>query len=170
MDDIEQMLESGEIKPLSASKVPVDITSEQIKKLVEHINGNFHNVAEEDPETVDLDKAQRNVAYSIGNVFTNYNGLLLQERHKLCEIQGDLKHLKAIAYDKIKRFTKYTVDTTYIKVLIEASEDVRIKQIEHDKQLAYVEFLKNTLNQVTFYSNGVKTMLQREELRARYGE
>lgn len=147
---------------------PIKITNEKIKALRDHINNAF-NAFGDDGE-LDLDKCQRNVAYSIGNTFTNYNGLLLQERHRLSEIESDLKELKAIAYDKVKRFTDYVVDASNVKTLVEGSKDVRQKQLEFDKQSSYVLFLESTLKQIGYYANGVKVLIQREELRARFGE
>lgn len=146
---------------------PVKITTQKIAALRDHINNAFN--AFDDQGELDLDKCQRNVAYSIGNTYTNYNGLLLQEKIKLAEINDKLKELRAIAYDKVKRFTDYPVDASNIKTLVDGSADVRKKQLEYDKQLSYVEFIEFTLKQLGYYSNGVKTLLQAEEIRNKYG-
>ena len=147
--------------------VPVDITNEKIAKLRDHINSNFDAVNSDG--SLNLDKAQRNVAYSIGNIYTNYNGLLLQEKHKLIDIETDLKSIKAVAYDEIKRTQlAYDVDSKGVSVILEGHEKVRKKQLEFDKQQAYVEFLENTLKQIGYYANGVRVMLQREEIKLKY--
>lgn len=148
--------------------VPIDITNEKIAKLRDHINSNFDAV---NPDgSLNLDKAQRNVAYSIGNIYTNYNGLLLQEKHKLIDIETDLKMIKAITYDEIKRTQlAYDVDSKGVLVILDGHEKVRKKQSEYDKQQAYVEFLENTLKQIGYYANGVRVMLQKEEIKLKYG-
>ena len=79
-------------------ELPVNITANKIKLLRDHINANFN--AFDDKDNLDLDKCQRNVAYSAGNIYTNYNGLLMQEEQKLAAIKEDLSTIKAIAYDE----------------------------------------------------------------------
>lgn len=148
--------------------IPIDITNERIAKLRDHINSNFDAVNADG--SLNLDKAQRNVAYSIGNIYTNYNGLLMQEKHKLIDIETDLKTIKAITYDEIKRTQlAYDVDSKGVLVILEGHEKVRRKQSEYDKQQVYVEFLENTLKQIGYYANGVRVMLQKEEIKLKYG-
>ena len=148
--------------------MPVDITKEKIKKLTDHINNNF-NVADGSGSLM-LDKCQRNVAYSIGHVYTNYNGLLLQEKHKLAEIKEQLSLLKAKAYNEIKMNKAYDIDARGMTLLLEGHEEVRRKQLEYDKQDDYVKFLDYTVKQIGYYANGVNVMLRREEIRYKYGE
>jgi len=153
---------------MASDEIPISITSEHIIKLKNHINNTF-NAFNADGE-VDLDKCQRNVAYSSGNIYTNYNGLQFQEQIKLNQIAEDLAKIKAIAYDDIKR-TKlaYDIDSKGTNVILEGHEGVRAKQREYDDQNAYVEFLKRTVSQLQYYANSVNVILKREEVRAKYG-
>ena len=149
-------------------ELPVNITTERIKRLRDHINANFN--AFDDSDNLDLDKCQRNVAYSAGNVYTNYNGLLMQEEQKLAAIKSDLATIKAIAYDEIKRSVlAYDVDSKGTLIMLEGHSTVSQKQKEYDNQKAYVDFLDRTVKQVSFYANAVKVMIEREHLRERYG-
>jgi hypothetical protein len=149
-------------------KQPIDISNDKISKLRDHINNNF-NAFNENGE-LQLDKCQRNVAYSIGHVYTNYNGLLMQERHKLDEIREQLSFYKAKAYNDIKMNKAYDIDAKGMTLLLEGHEEVRKKQLEYDKQETYIKFLEYTVKQIGYYANGVNVMLRREELRAKYGE
>lgn len=147
---------------------PVHLTSEKMQKLVDHINANFN--AHDEDGNLDLDKCQNNVAYNIGHIYTNYNGLLLQERLKLADIKSDLSIIRDKAYHEIKmKRAAYDVDSAGMKLKIEGSEEVAKKQREYDKQEAYVKFLENVVRQVSSYAAGVKTALYREEIRIRYG-
>lgn len=147
---------------------PVEITNKKIEKLRDHINNNF-NAFDENGNLI-LDKCQRNVAYSIGHVYTNYNGLLLQEKHKLAEIKEQLSLLKAKAYTEVKTQAKFDVDAKGMTLLIDGHQEVRLKQMEYDKQSDYVDFLDNTVKQIGYYANGVNVMLRREEIRIKSGE
>lgn len=149
-------------------ELPVNITADRIKKLRDHINANFN--AFNDAGDLDLDKCQRNVAYSAGNIYTNYNGLLMQEEQKLATIKEDLAKIKAIAYDEIKRSVlAYDVDVKGTAIMLEGHSKVSQKQKEYDDQKAYVEFLDRTVKQLSFYANAVRVMIEREHLRERYG-
>lgn len=149
-------------------ELPVEITANKIKKLRDHINANF-NAFNEKGE-LDLDKCQRNVAYSAGNIYTNYNGLLMQEEQKLAEIKEDLVKIKSNAYDEIKRSVlAYDVDVKGTAIMLEGHDKVRQKQREYDEQSTYVDFLKRTVSQLSYYANAVRVMIEREQLRERYG-
>lgn len=149
-------------------EIPINITSTNIISLRDHINANFN--AFDEKGNLDLDKCQRNVAYSAGNIYTNYNGLLMQEEQKLADIKEDLVKIKAIAYDKIKRSVlAYDVDVKGTAIMLDGHETVREKQREYDKQNSYVEFLRRTVNQLSYYANAVRVMIEREQLRERYG-
>ena len=149
-------------------ELPVNITANKIKLLRDHINANFN--AFDDKDNLDLDKCQRNVAYSAGNIYTNYNGLLMQEEQKLAAIKEDLSTIKAIAYDEIKRSVlAYDVDAKGTIIMLEGHAKVSQKQKEYDNQKAYVEFLDRTVKQLSFYANAVRVMIEREQLRERYG-
>jgi hypothetical protein len=151
------------------SNSPSTITIEQLTKLKNHINERF-NIFDNEGH-IDLDRCQLNVGYALGQYYTNYNGLLLKERQKLADIEGELSLLKVQAYDDIKMTKiKYDVDAKGMALLLEGHDLVRPKQVECDKQKAYVQFLENTLRQIGNYANGVKTILQRTEMKARYGE
>jgi hypothetical protein len=154
---------------INMSSIPTTITVGQLEKLKNHINNRF-NAFDANGE-LDLDQAQRNIAYSIGNWFNNYNGLLLKERQKLAEIEGELLQSKALAYDDIKMSKiKYDLDSAGTRVMLDGHKFVVPKNIERDKQKAYVHFLESAVKQIGYYANGVKIMLQREELKARYGQ
>lgn len=149
-------------------EIPVNITANHIKSLKEHIESNFN--AFDAKGELDLDKCQRNVAYSAGNVYVNYNGLLMQEEQKLAVINSDLAKVKSTAYDEIKRSVLvYDIDVKGTAIMLEGHDKVRAKQREYDEQSAYVNFLKRTVNQLSFYANAVKVMIDREQLKIRYG-
>ena len=147
----------------------VNLTSEKMQKLVEHINANFNN-HNEDGE-LDLDKCQNNVAYNIGHIYNNYNGLLMQERMKFAEIKADLAIVRDKAYHDIKmKKAAYDIDSAGMKIKIDGTESVAIKQREYDKQEAYVKFLEGLMRQISTYAAGVKTILYREEIKFRYNQ
>jgi hypothetical protein len=166
---IEAMQELKDAANTCLSDVPTTITLNQFKKLQKHINDRFN--AFDSNNELDLDKCQRNVAYSIGNWYTNYNGLLLRERQKLAEIEGELKLARAKAYDNIKMSKiKYDLDARGMNIMVDGHEITRQKQVEYDKQAAYVEYLKNAVAQIGYYANGVDKIFRRVELKGRYGE
>jgi hypothetical protein len=149
--------------------IPTTIDKVQLEKLRSHIDERFN--AFDKNGKLDLDRCQLNIAYSIGKYYTTYNGLLFSEKHKLAEIECSLASIKAETYHNIKMSgAKYDVSSKGMDLLLDGSEAVRKKQEECDKQKAYISFLENTVKQISFYANGVKIMLQREELKARYGE
>ena len=150
-------------------KPPVNITSEKMQKLVDHINANFNNHTPEGE--VDLDRCQNNVAYNIGHIWSNYNGLLMQERMKLADIKSDLAIVREAAYHEIKmKKAAYDIDSAGMKIKIDGTETVAHKQREYDKQEAYVKFLESLMRQISAYAAGVKTMLYREEIKFRYNQ
>jgi len=154
---------------ISLSDVPTTITVEQLQKLKDHINNRFNGF--DANGNLDLDKCQRNIAYSISNWFNNYNGLLLKERQKLGEIEGELALAKAQAYDNIKMSDiKYDVDTKGMGLILEGHKLVLPKKIERDKQKAYTQFLENAVKQIGYYANGVKIMIMREDQKHRYAQ
>jgi len=150
-------------------EAPVQLTNEKIKKLHDHVMSTFNNHNEKGE--LDLDRCQNNVAYNIGNIYSNYNGLLLQERLKLAEIKADLSIIRDKAYHDIK-MTKvaYDLDATGIKVKLDGTQSVAHKQREFDQQEYYVKYLEALMRQITTYSSGVKTMLYREEIKYRYNQ
>jgi len=151
------------------TEIPGTITKEQMQKIKDHINNRF-NVFDKHGN-VDLDKCQLNVGYAISNYYTNYNGILLKEKQKLAEIEEQLKLVKAKAYDEIKTSKiKYDLDSKGFTIMLEGHESVRAKKLEYDKQSAYVDFWDNTVKQISFYANSVKVIMQRAEVKGRYGE
>lgn len=153
----------------NAATPPIDMTSEKIAKLVEHINRTFTNHDEDG--NLDLDKAQNNVAYNIGDIYNNYNGLLMQERMKLADIKSDLAIIKSEAYHEIKmKRVAYDINEAGIKLKLEGHEKVVVKQREYDKQEYFVKYLEGLMRQISTYAAGVKTMLYREEIKYRYNQ
>lgn len=150
-----------------APAVPVEITNQKIAKLRDWMNQYLE--AEMPDGSIDLDKAQRNINYSAGNFYTNLNGLYLQEDLKRAQIESDLNHLKALKYDEVKRFTDYPIEKDGVSILIAGSENVRKKQLEYDKQVAYLAFLERALKQFGFYSNKVDVMIRAKEFDFKYG-
>lgn len=151
------------------AKPPVDLTSDKIAKLVEHINKTFNNF--DDNGDLDLDKAQNNVAYNIGDIYNNYNGLLMQERMKLADIKSDLAIIRNEAYHEIKMTrVAYDINEAGIKLKLEGHEKVVVKQREYDKQEYFVKYLEGLMRQISAYAAGVKTMLYREEIKYRYNQ
>lgn len=148
---------------------PVNLTSEKMQKLVEHINANFNN--HDENGEIDLDRCQNNVAYNIGHIYNNYNGLLMQERMKLADIKADLSIIRENAQHELKmKRVAYDLDTNGMKIKLEGTESVAMKQREYDKQEAYVKFLEGLMRQISAYAAGVKTILFREEIRYRYNQ
>lgn len=144
------------------SDVPTTLTLGQFKKLKDHINNRFN--AFDEKGNIDYEKLQRNVAYSISSWQTNYNGLLLRERQKLAEISSELKLAKANAYNDIKMSKiKYDLDAKGLSIMVDGHEYTRTKQLEYDKQQAYVDYLDNAVKQIGFYSNGVDKILRLQE-------
>lgn len=147
---------------------PVQLTNEKMKKLTDHVNANF-NVHDIDGN-IDLDRCQNNVAYNIGHIYTNYNGLLLQERMKLADIKSDLSIIRDKTYHDIKmKRAAYDVDSAGMKIKIDGTKEVALKQREYDQQDAYVKFLELTVRQISTYAAGAKTIMFREEIKGRYG-
>ena len=70
----------------------------------------------------------------------------------------------------IPKKIKYDLDAKGQQIMVDAHELTRAKQMEYDKQNAYVEYLKNAVNQIGFYSNGVDKILKRAEIKGKYGE
>lgn len=141
----------------------VDITNERIINLRDYINTTFN--AFDSEGNLDLDKMQRNVAYSIGNIYTDFSGLLMQERFKLAEVEDALKAVKATALLEIKKNQQFQLNYKEIDIVLAAHHDVREKQLEFDKQSAYVDFLDRAVKQIGYYANGVRTIFQREEIK-----
>jgi len=150
-----------------SDSIPINIQNSHIKKLKDYLDTFFNH--EDSDGNLDLDRMQRNVAYNAGNMYTNISGILFQEELKLAQIEADLKQIKAKKYDEIKRITAYTIEATGIKLLLDGSEDVRKKQLEYDRQYAYVQFLLRAMQQLTYYGNKIDTVLKREEIRFKYG-
>ena len=145
---------------------PVNIKKSQLKALREHINERF-NIFGPDGK-IDIEKCQMNVGYAIGSYYTTYNGLLMREKHKLAEVVSALNLAKAKAYDDIKmEKIKYDLDSRGMGLMVEGHELVREKKVDFDKQTAYVEFLENTVKQIGYYTNGIKTIFEGEKLRVR---
>jgi len=154
---------------IAMTDVPTTITLNQFNKLKKHIDDKF-NVFDADGE-IDLDKCQRNVGYSIGNWYSNYNVLFLREKQKLAEIASDLALARAEALHDIKMSKiKYDLDSRGMNIMIEGHQLTRAKQMEYDKQKAYVEYLEATVKQVGFYANSVDKILKRVEIKGKYGE
>lgn len=154
---------------IAMTDVPTTITLNQFNKLKKHIDDKF-NVMGDDGE-VDLDKCQRNVAYSIGNWYSNYNVLLLRERHKLSEIDGDLKLARAEALHDIKMSKiKYDLDARGMNIMIEGHQLTRAKQLEYNKQKDYVDYLEGTVKQISYYANSIDKILKCVEIKHKYGE
>jgi hypothetical protein len=150
-------------------KPPVHLTSDKMQLLVDHINMNFNNHDEDG--NLDLDRCQNNVAYNIGHIYSNYNGLLMQERMKLADIKADLAIVRESAYHDIKMTrAQYDIDSTGMKLKIDGSPTVAPKQREFEKQEAYVKFLETLMRQISTYAAGVKTILYREEIKYRYNQ
>lgn len=145
---------------------PISIDQPKIIKLRDWINQYLN--CEDANGVLDLEKAQRNINYSAGDFYTNLNGLYMQEEFKFHEIESDLAKIKAIQYDKIKRFTDYVVESANIKILLDGNEEVRTKQLELDKVGAYLDFLDRTLKQFSFYSNKVDVMIKAREAYNRF--
>lgn len=144
---------------------PVTITKEKLEKLKRHIDERF-DIFDGDG-CVDIERCQLNVGYSIGTYYSTYNGLLLKEKQKLAEVTDSLTLARAKAYDDIKmgKF-KYDLDSKGMTLMIEGHELVREKQKDHDKQSAYVKFLENVINQISFYKNGIQTIFNGESIKA----
>lgn len=155
----------GELRDATAtclSDVPTTITLGQFKKLQDHINNRFN--AFDETGNINYEKLQRNVAYAISSWYTNYNGLLLKEKQKLAEISSELKLAKATAYHDIKMTkAKYDIDARGLGIMVDGHEITRAKQLEFDKQQAYVDYLDNAVKQIGFYSNGVDKILRLQE-------
>ena len=148
---------------------PINLTTEKMQKLVDHIKANFE--AHDENGKLDLEKCQNNVAYNIGHIYTNYNGILLQERFKLADIKADLAIIRDKAYHEIKmKKAAYDIEAAGLKIKIEGSVEVANKQREYDKQEVYVKFLENVVRQISTYAAGVKTVLYREEIKFRYNQ
>ena len=144
------------------SDVPTTLTLGQFKKLQNHINKRFN--AFDEKGNIDYEKLQRHVAYSISSWQTNYNALLMREKQKLAEISSALKLAKAQAYDDIKMSKiKYDLDARGLNIMVEGHELMRAKQLEYDKQQAYVDYLDYAVRQIGFYSNGVDKILRLHE-------
>jgi hypothetical protein len=152
---------------MAVPRPPINIESNKIKELRDWINQYLN--AEDTNGELDLNRAQRNINYCAGDFYTNLNGIYMQEEFKLRQLESDLSKIKAIQYDKIKRFTDYVVESAGIKILLDGNEEVRKKQLELDKQEAYLDFLDRSLKQFSFYSNKVEIMLKAREAQERYG-
>ena len=151
---------------------PVAITAEKIQKLKDHLNNRFNIFSNQEvgKEEIDLDRCQINIGYSIGSYYTTYNGLLMKERMRLADLEGNLALAKAKAIDDIKRNRlQYTTSSKEEEMIIEGHKFCRIAKANCKKQVAYVKFLENAVTAIGFYSNGVKTILERERLRGREG-
>lgn len=146
---------------------PISIESKKIQQLRDWVNQYLH-VETVDGE-LDIDKAMTNINYCAGNFYTNLNGIYMQEEFKLHQIESDLDKIKAIKYDEIKRFTDYQVESAGVKILLDGSKEVREKQLEYNKQKAYLEFLDRTLKQFSFYANKIEVMIKARETKEKYG-
>jgi len=148
---------------------PARITKEMVERLRERINENF-NIFEEDNETIDLEKAQLKVAYNMGRVFTNYNGILMLERQILATLERNLDLAEAKAYDNIKMTKiKYDLDTAGMKLMVKGHEEVRPVRLEVENQKSYITFLEETLGQLKFFANKVDTIIKCKEIQLRCG-
>jgi len=146
----------------------IEIRKEQLEKVRKHIEDKFNII--DARGNIDLDKCQLAVGYAL-NTYTNYNGVLLKEKHLLAEIEEQLKLARSGAYNDIKmRKIKYDLDSKGMNITLEGHVLVKAKKLEYDKQAAYVEFWENTVKQVSFYANSIKVIMQRAEIKGRYGE
>ncbi len=146
---------------------PIEIKNKKIIRLRDWVNQYLE--IEDENGVLDIDRAMRNINYSAGNFYSNLNGILMQERFKLTDIEGDLNRIRAQQYDKVKRFTDYQVDSSGIKLLVEGNEAVIAKKREYDMQAEYVDYIDRTMKQFSFYSNKVDTMIKARETKERYG-
>jgi len=166
---LESLQEVQDAFKIAMTDVPTTITINQFEKLKKHINDKF-NVFDANGD-VDLERCQRNIGYSIGNWYSNYNVLLLRERQKLSEIASDLALARAEALHDIKMTKiKYDLDARGMHIMTEGHQLTRAKQMEYDKQKAYVEYLDATVKQIGFYGNNIDRILKCIEVEHKYGE
>lgn len=145
---------------------PITITNEKLQKIKDHVDKKF-NVFDEQGN-IDLDKCQRSVGYAL-NIYANYNGILLKERHKLADINNELKLVNATTLHELKMSrNKYDLNAKESNTMLEGAENIRKKQLEYDKQHAYVEFWDNIVKQVGYYNKAVEVILRAAEIKARY--
>jgi hypothetical protein len=146
---------------------PIEITNEKIIKLKEWLNDKL-DVFDDNGE-IDIDKVQRNTAFHMGHFFININGLLMQAKMQMANLQNEYAEAYANEIENQKRNKKFDLDSTQFKFYLIGQESIRKIQLSIDKNSAYIDFLKECLNKVNRYANDAKLILQAEELKQRLG-
>jgi hypothetical protein len=161
-------MENNNQENSTSKKLPREITEQQLKKLIEHLNSTFECIGKNDE--VDWDKVIRQMATSVGHWYINYQGILMSERMKLSELEDILRLKRAHAFHELKTSKiKYDVDVKNMQILIEGSEMYRSSKLDYDKQKAYIMFLEASVDHIKYYSNNIKNMLAVREFKERYG-
>jgi hypothetical protein len=121
---------------------------------------------------IDFEKAKNMIAYNAGDVYVEFNSLLLQERHVMADISADVNTSKANAFDSIKRDRSrgYDLTATDMKLFIEGHPLVVEQCKRLNKQKAFVNFLQNMLDQLGYYTNTVKTLIEAEKVKRMYNQ
>jgi hypothetical protein len=146
------------------SELPININEKMIMRLKEYVNELFqiHDAS----GNVDLQKTQYSLSYLIGEKQTEINGLLMQEKQKLCDIESSLKTLRARTYHNLKsNRIPYDINEQGYITLVDGSEEVVKKENEMKKQKVYVEFLESTLSQIRYFTNGAKQLIDIEKIK-----
>ena len=147
------------------------ITDADIQKLQNYCKRTF-NVFLPNSQRIDLTKAQTMMAYNAGDIYTDFNALLLQERQVLADLKGDYQSSKATAFDMIKRDRKrgYDLSSNDIKIFIDGHPLVTDALKKVNKQTAFVHYLENMVNQISYYSNAMGKILEAEKLKRTYNQ
>jgi hypothetical protein len=152
-----------------AQFVPGELTSTRMKLLADHLKKTFSIMLPDG--SIDLDRAQRCVAYSIGNIYVNYNGLLMTERIKQAEIDGEVAMMKASVLSELKKGKiPHDLNATQWETMLVGNREYVMKIREQASQAAYVKFLENCMRQISTYREGVKVILDAHREKSVYGQ
>ena len=146
---------------------PIEITNDKVIKLKEWLEDKLD--AFDEYGEIDIQKLERNTAFHMGHFFVNVNGLLMQAKMQMANLQNEYAEAYATEIENQKRNKKFDIDSTNFKYYIIGQPAIRKLQLSIDKNSAYIDFLKECLNKINRYANDAKVILQAEELKQRLG-
>jgi len=99
-------------------------------------------------------------------LYTKYKKLYLDQRKLLKNIHMDMKKLRAKRFHYYKYDTDYRRDTmSEINLYVDGDEEICTLNVSIDTQEAIVEFLSDTISQITKNSYLIRSYVDLEKLR-----
>lgn len=168
--------EQKKIPPFQPSKgwisraldIPCDLKDGQFKRFVEELKETF-DAFDADGE-INYNKLVKNLAYYMGHIYTNINVKVACEEAKCIEMTSELNKLRAVTLNELKMTKlKYDIDAKGLTILIEGNPEYSAMQMRVNKQKAFIDFLKRTLDQVGYYGNNSRIIIDKAKHEQQFG-